>query len=139
MKPFIRILLFAILSTSFAYLIGACQPQSPVEPSKTDLLTQTTWRLVSLKINGADQPTAGYSLRFTKTAEGNGNYTVSGQLFTFPASGTWAFNTNASAILLNGGPAQFRVVSLQQDAMTLETTVTNYKNGDVVVQLVFGK
>lgn len=139
MKNMVRIFFLSISALLFTFQFMACDDGGGGTPSKTELLTQPTWRLVSLTVNGGSQPVSGYNIRFTSTTEGSGNYTASGALLTIPNSGTWAFNTSETVVVLNGGPAGFRIVRLEQDEMVLELTQQNYKNGDVLLRFEFGK
>ncbi|WP_158859592.1 lipocalin family protein [Lunatibacter salilacus] len=121
-----------------AYII-ACgkgdDPQpTPPPPTKKDLLTQT-WRLVKVTANGADQPSAGYTVRFTST----NTYTANGPMLTVAGSGNWGFNSGETAILLNGGPEQFRIVTLSAEQMVLEVDQETYKAGELNVRFEFQK
>ena len=111
----------------------SCKDDEEPEKTKTELLTQN-WKLIKLTANGSDQPTDGYTIRFTSS----NSYTARGALLSLQETGTWAFNSSESEILLNGGPDKFLINSLTDTNMILTINQTNYKAGDVALKMEFG-
>ncbi|GAB2989881.1 hypothetical protein GCM10027284_03030 [Cyclobacterium sediminis] len=111
----------------------SCKDDEEPEKTKTELLTQN-WKLIKLTANGSDQPTDGYTIRFTAS----NSYTARGALLSVQETGTWAFNSSESEILLNGGPDKFLINSLTDTQMTLTINQTNYKAGAVALKMEFG-
>jgi hypothetical protein len=111
----------------------SCKDDEEPEKTKTELLTQN-WKLIKLTANGSDQPTDGYTIRFTAS----NSYTARGALLSVQETGTWAFNSSESEILLNGGPDKFLINSLTDTHMTLTINQTNYKAGAVALKMEFG-
>lgn len=109
------------------------KPEPPKEKTKTEQLTQN-WKLIKLTANGSDQPTDGYTIRFTAS----NSYTARGALLSVQESGTWAFNTAETEVLLNGGPDKFLINSLTDTQMILTINQTNYKAGAVALKMEFG-
>ena len=109
------------------------KPEPPKEKTKTELLTQN-WNLIKLTANGSDQPTDGYTVRFTSS----NSYTARGALLSVQETGTWAFNSSESEVLLNGGPDKFLINTLTASKMILTINQTNYKAGAVELKMEFG-
>lgn len=107
---------------------------TPPPPTKKEMLTQT-WRLTKVTANGTEQPSSGYTIRFTTT----NTYTANGPMLTVTGSGNWSFNPGETAILLNGGPEQFRIVTLTAGQMVLEVDQETYKAGELKVRFEFQK
>ncbi|EPR65069.1 hypothetical protein [Cyclobacterium qasimii] len=109
------------------------KPDPPKAKTKTELLTQN-WKLIKLTANGSDQPTAGYTINFTSSK----SYTAKGPLLSVQETGTWAFNSAESEVLLNGGPDKFLVNTLTDTKMILTINQTSYKAGAVSLKMEFG-
>lgn len=109
------------------------EPQTPIAKTKTELLSQN-WKLIKLTANDSDQPTDGYTINFKDSK----TYTARGALLSVQESGTWAFNTAETEVLLNGGPDKFLINSLTDTQMILTINQTNYKAGAVELKMEFG-
>ncbi|WP_339922497.1 hypothetical protein [uncultured Cyclobacterium sp.] len=129
--------LFYVASLLLLVSLFSCkdddEPETPKAKTKTEQLTQN-WKLIKLTANGSDQPTDGYTVKFTAS----NTYTARGALLSVQETGTWAFNSTESEVLLNGGPEKFLVNSLTDNKMTLTINQTNYKAGAVELKLEFG-
>lgn len=121
--------------TSLLLLVSLFSCPGPEDPekTKTELLTQN-WKLIKLTANGSDQPSDGYTINFTTS----NNYTARGPLLSVQETGTWAFNTAETEVLLNGGPDKFLINSLTDTQMILTINQTNYKAGAVELKMEFG-
>jgi len=111
----------------------SCKDGEEPEKTKTELLTQN-WNLIKLTANGSDQPTDGYTIRFTSS----NSYTARGALLSVQETGVWAFNSSESEVLLNGGPDKFLINTLTANKMILIINQTNYKAGAVELKMEFG-
>ncbi|MDO6437173.1 hypothetical protein Q4534_07145 [Cyclobacterium sp. 1_MG-2023] len=111
----------------------SCKDDEEPEKTKTELLTQN-WKLIKLTANDSDQPTAGYTINFDTSK----SYTAKGALLSVQETGTWAFNTAETEVLLNGGPDKFLINSLTDTQMILTINQTNYKAGAVELKMEFG-
>ena len=114
-------------------LFSCKEPEEPKAKTKTELLSQN-WDLIKLTANGSDQPTDGYTINFTASK----TYTARGALLSVQETGSWAFNSSESEILLNGGPDKFLINTLTATKMILTINQTNYKAGAVELKLEFG-
>ena len=134
MKLIDNLLYFACLLLLVS--LFSCDPEEPEPPkqkTKTELLTQN-WKLIKLTANDSDQPTDGYTINFKDSKI----YTARGALLSVQESGTWAFNTAETEVLLNGGPDKFLINSLTDTQMILTINQTNYKAGAVELKMEFG-
>jgi hypothetical protein len=116
LKPLALLPLAALLS------LGACKKDKDKEPSKTDLLTNTTWKDSQefLQLNGATGT--------RNTAAGSVNtyqFGRDGKVTVTPASGpatsgTWAFASNETQLTINNGSTSttYEVFELSKDKMS---------------------
>ncbi|MBC7875407.1 MAG: lipocalin family protein [Ferruginibacter sp.] len=130
--------IFSLLTcfTAILFLSGSCgKDDDPPAPTKTELITQSTWRFQSATYNGIDVSTSPQlacfidnTVIFTPT-----NYTVSeGSVICSPTTAgtnTWTFQSGETVLamgttLIPGGSGTFTIVSLTSTNLVLQQTAT---------------
>lgn len=139
MKP--TILKIANILILFVIVLQACKKSSSSSSTppktKTDLLTQATWKFSAATVGGTDVSTLLQSCQKDNilTFQSNGNGSVdegpskcnSGDPQTNPF--TWAFQSgetmlHVSTVLFTGGSSDFTLVSLTETQLVVSQNIT---------------
>ncbi len=135
MKP--TILKIAIALILFSAALQACKKSSSPAKTKTDLLTQTTWKFSAATVGGSDVSAFLQSCQkdniLTFQSSGNGSVDEgpskcnSGDPQTNPF--TWAFQSSEtmlhiSTVLFTGGSSDFTLVSLTETQLVVSQDIT---------------
>jgi hypothetical protein len=126
------ILILSVLCFSLSLSQGCKKDSSTATsttPTKTDLLTGSTWKVQTVTLNGVAQPLTAEQQNVRVLFARNGTGTVTG--YGIP-SAIWAFMNNESQIFIqvntgNNSVIQntFNIVSLSQGVVTVNITLVS--------------
>jgi hypothetical protein len=104
---------------------GCTETVTDPNAPKTTLLTQTTWKTTSYKVDGIDINT---DQKAPKTTKFNTNFTYAIVNYDgTPKNGTWEFNVDETNVVMDKGSAgekNWEILALSATALSLKVTGT---------------
>lgn len=151
MKKQLSLLIFLVTASSFIFFSCSNKDATPAPKTKTELLTQSTWKFNSAKAGGTDISNQAPPfdacrkdniLTFTSTGDGNVNEGPTSCSPPENTSFTWNFTTNEtklhiSAVLFPGGSNDFDLVSLTETALVVSQYYTPPLGPSILVTITF--
>jgi hypothetical protein len=153
MKNKIR-LLFVLVAANF-FIYSSCNksdnPPPPTPKTKTELISQSSWKFNSAKANGTDISNQAPPfdacrkdniLTFTSTGSGNVNEGLTSCSPSEATNFTWNFTTNEtilhiSSVLFPGGLNDFTLVSISETALVVSQFYTPPLGPSFLVVITF--
>jgi hypothetical protein len=110
----------SIILIALMIVVVSCKEDEPTAQEKNlKLLTDATWNISSVTVNGTDQSALfdGLTINFTTTS-----YTTTNGEPVWPLTGTWIFTDDKATSLLLDGSVAATIVMLNENTLKLSFT-----------------